>query len=177
MNASDKYVLDANAFIEAKNRYYSFDICPGFWKSLLFQNREGRVCSIDRIENELKVQDDLVCNWIKDEVPNEFFKKTEDAAVTKKYSEMVKWVYSQVQFTDAAKTEFSEVADGWVIAFAAANQRIVVTHETYSPDARRKVPMPNICNQFKIEYVTVFDMLRNLNEKFLRRTKIRRTRR
>ncbi len=26
-----RYLLDANVFIEAKNLYYAFDICPGFW--------------------------------------------------------------------------------------------------------------------------------------------------
>ncbi len=25
------YLLDANVFIDAKNRYYGFDFCPGFW--------------------------------------------------------------------------------------------------------------------------------------------------
>ncbi|PMD04330.1 DUF4411 family protein, partial [Brevibacterium paucivorans] len=25
------YLLDANVLIEAKNRYYAFDIAPGFW--------------------------------------------------------------------------------------------------------------------------------------------------
>ncbi|MBF0436614.1 MAG: DUF4411 family protein [Magnetococcales bacterium] len=24
------FLLDSNVFIEAKNRYYGFDICPGF---------------------------------------------------------------------------------------------------------------------------------------------------
>lgn len=28
------FLLDANVFIEAKNRYYGFDICPGFWRWL-----------------------------------------------------------------------------------------------------------------------------------------------
>ncbi len=25
------YLLDANVFIDAKNRYYGFDIVPAFW--------------------------------------------------------------------------------------------------------------------------------------------------
>ena len=28
------YLLDTNVFIEAKNRYYSFDLAPGFWEWL-----------------------------------------------------------------------------------------------------------------------------------------------
>lgn len=30
MAAERRYILDADVFITAKNRYYSFDICPGF---------------------------------------------------------------------------------------------------------------------------------------------------
>ena len=29
------YVVDSEVFITAKNLYYSFDICPGFWKSVV----------------------------------------------------------------------------------------------------------------------------------------------
>lgn len=29
------YVVDSDVFISAKNRYYSFGICPGFWDSLI----------------------------------------------------------------------------------------------------------------------------------------------
>lgn len=168
---SSKYILDANAFIEAKDRYYGFDICPGYWSSLLHQHESKRLCSIDRIADELSQQDDIVKDWIENEVPETFFKKTEDQAVIGKFQEMVKWVYSQSQFTDAAKVEFASVADGWVIAYAAVNGLIVVTHELFAPDAKRKVPMPNVCIEFDVEYVDTFDMLRNLGEKFVRKTK------
>lgn len=30
-----QYLLDANVFIEAKNRYYGFDFCPAFWNWLI----------------------------------------------------------------------------------------------------------------------------------------------
>ena len=29
------YVIDSDVFISAKNSYYAFAICPGFWASLL----------------------------------------------------------------------------------------------------------------------------------------------
>lgn len=66
---SKKYLLDANAFIEAKDRYYGFDICPGYWSSLLVQHAAKRLFSIDRVGEELNEQDDIVKRWIKDEVP------------------------------------------------------------------------------------------------------------
>ncbi len=81
------------------------------------------------------------------------------------------WVYAQPQFTDAAKAEFASVADGWVLAYASGNGLVVVTHEQFAPDARRKVPIPNVCVEFDIEYMSTFEMLRDLGEKFIRRTK------
>ena len=35
------YVVDANVLIEAKNRYYAFDLAPGFWKWLERVNEGG----------------------------------------------------------------------------------------------------------------------------------------
>ena len=173
---SNRYLLDANVFIEAKNRYYGFDICPGFWSSLIVQNEASRIFSIDRIADELKEQDDEVKKWIEVDVPNTFFKKTEDHAVIGRFQQMVIWVYAQQQFSDAAKAEFASVADGWVLAYASVNGLLVVTHEQFAPDARRKVPIPNVCVEFEIGYVDSFEMLRQLGEKFVRSTKRRRRR-
>jgi len=86
---------------------------------------------------------------------------------------MVQWVYSEDQFTQPAKTEFASVADGWVIAYASANNMTIVTHEEYHPDAKRKVPMPNLCIEFDVAYMDTFAMLRDLGEKFVRSTKRR----
>ncbi|MEO8495969.1 MAG: DUF4411 family protein [Planctomycetota bacterium] len=171
MSVSNRYVLDANPFIEAKNRYYGFDICPGFWTSLVTQHEAKRVFSIDRIRDELVQQDDEIKQWIEDRAPQTFFKKTEVQAVVDVFQRMMNWVYSEVQFTDAAKTEFASVADGWVIAYAVVNGLIVVTHEEYAPDAKRKVPIPNVCIEFDVEYVNTFEMLRDLRERFVRSTK------
>jgi hypothetical protein len=170
---SKRYLLDANPFIEAKNRYYGFDICPGFWSSLIAQHAAKRVFSIDRIAEELKEQDDEVRDWVESRVPATFFKKTEDQAVIDKFQAMVNWVYSQTQFTDAAKSEFASVADGWLVAYASVNGLIVVTHEQFAPGAQRKVPIPNVCIEFDVEPTDTFKMLRELGEKFISSTKRR----
>ncbi|MGL5096417.1 MAG: DUF4411 family protein, partial [Planctomycetia bacterium] len=46
MSENRLYLLDSNVFITAKNSYYAFSICPGFWDSLLhFHVNEGSVYS------------------------------------------------------------------------------------------------------------------------------------
>lgn len=67
MSVSRIFVLDTNTLIEAKNRYYGFDICPGFWFTLLEQHNSGRLHSIDRVKTELLRQEDDLTVWVRDQ--------------------------------------------------------------------------------------------------------------
>lgn len=175
MSASKRYVLDANVFIQASQGYYGFDVCPGFWRGLVIQHKRRRIYSIDKIKAELLAGHDELSQWVKDEAPATFFKGTGDKAVGTVFANMVKWVQAESQFTPLAKAEFASAADGWLVAYAKANGLVVVTHEELAPDARRKVPMPNVCLEFDVDYCNVFDMLRDLKVKFYLRTKRRTT--
>ena len=168
-----KYLLDSNPFIEAKNRYYGFGICPGFWKAILDHHGKGRVESIVPVQDELIAQFDELSDWVKKKCSKEFFKKVEDEAVIDQLQQMIRWVFSQ-PFTQAAQAEFASVADGFVIAYAAANGLTVVTHEEYAPGAKKKVPMPNVCLEFDVPYVNTFEMLEDLEVKLDLKTKRRR---
>lgn len=48
------YILDTNVFIEAKDYYYMFDVCPGFWEWLVIQNKKGVVYSVRAVNDELQ---------------------------------------------------------------------------------------------------------------------------
>jgi len=56
MSERPVYVLDANVFIEAAQRYYAFDLAPGFWQALLDHAKDGRIQSIDRVSVELSTR-------------------------------------------------------------------------------------------------------------------------
>ena len=43
------YLLDANTYIEAKNRYYDMEFCPAYWDWLDQQFAMGVAGSIDMI--------------------------------------------------------------------------------------------------------------------------------
>ncbi len=73
------------------------------------------------------------------------------------------WMSNQAQFLDAAKQQFAGSADGWLVAHAKTNGYVVVTMEQLSADARRRVPIPNVCNAFGVRYVNTFEMLRELD--------------
>ena len=46
-------VLDSNAFIEPKNRFYAFDICPGFWDFVAADFANGNAISIINVRDEI----------------------------------------------------------------------------------------------------------------------------
>ncbi len=174
MSASKRYVLDANVFIQASQRYYGFDVCPGFWRALIVQHGKKRLCSIDKIKGELLAGNDELSQWVKEKTLATFFKGTADRAVGVAFANIVRWVQAEKQFVQEAKSEFASVADGWVVAYAKVNSLMVVTHEEYAPEAKRKVPIPNICLEFDRQYCDTFEMLRDLNVQFIlrkRRTK------
>ena len=154
-----KYILDANIFIEAKRRYYAFDLCPGFWDSLLHHCREGNLESIDRVKKELSEGDDLN-EWKKQ--ASGLFASTDSAIVLNAYGDIIQWAQTQGRFTDAAKSEFAGGVDAWVIAYAKANNNVVVTHEISAPKSKKGVKIPDACKQFSVQYVNTFDMLRKL---------------
>jgi len=160
------YVLDANVFIEAARRYYAFDLAPPFWESLVQHAANGRIYSIDLVKQELERGKDELATWATSQF-NDAFASTDEEDVIESYSEVMSWVQAQDQFLDAAKADFAAVADGWLVAYAKAKEYIVVTHELPATDARKKVPIPNVCEALGVSYVDTFAMLRELGVRFL----------
>jgi len=168
MTDPETYLLDANVFIEAKRRYYAFDICPGFWNSLLLHHANGRIGSVDRVQRkELEKGKDDLTAWAESDMPETFFAATDEEDVLRWYGEVIGWVQNQAQVFPEAKTEFAGSVDGWLIAYAKAKEVILVTHEVLAPDARRKVPIPNVCDAIGVHCVDTFDMLRKLSIRFI----------
>ncbi len=54
-----------------------------------------------------------------------------------------------------------------MIAYARANGLTVVTHEEFAAEAQRRVPIPNVCLEFDVEYVNTFEMLEHLDVQFI----------
>ena len=94
MTEDKHYIVDSDVLITAKNLYYAFEICPGFWDSLLHFHNAGRVFSIDRVKSELlagRKTEDLVL-WVKNEVPAGFFLEMDSEDETTAFSDIMLWV-------------------------------------------------------------------------------------
>ena len=57
------YLIDADVLIEAKDRHYAFDFCPGFWDWILQQHALKVVFSVKAVGDELKAGNDQLAAW------------------------------------------------------------------------------------------------------------------
>jgi predicted nucleic acid-binding protein len=165
-NTPPIYVLDANVFIEAHQRYYAFDVCPGFWECVLHHHETARIVSIDPVRNELLQQSDELHVWVKRTATKELFDSTNDPAVIQSFQEMMTWVMESKQYNPEAKAGFAQVADGWLAAYAKVRGYVVVTQEVFNKEVKKRVPLPNVCKRFGVAYQDTFSMLRALETQF-----------
>ncbi len=168
------YLLDSDTLISASRNFYSFDICPGFWDSLIKGHNEGRIKSIDKVKKEIEEgnYEDHLKKWIHSNIPNSFFCSTDNKDVIAKFGLLVNWAENQPQFHRYAKTKFmSDKADAWLIAYALSfseiEKWIVCTFEKYEPTVKKKVKIPNVCKAFNVDYEDAYFMLRDLQTRLI----------
>ncbi len=157
------YLLDANVFIEAKNRYYGFDFCPAVWDWLIAQNRAGRVFSIAAIADELRAMNDELTGWAKARGAAFFLPPT--PAMLEALPRIATWVSSR-KYDHAAINTFFGAGDYYLIGHALAHDHVVVTHELASTSVR-KVKIPEPCIGLGIKFMNPFTMLRAEQARFV----------
>lgn len=162
MTPARRFILDADVFITAKNAYYAFDICPGYWAALIRQHRQGVVFSITRVRDEIRMgqRTDKLVQWVSHDLPADFFLDVDEQAVVDAYAAIALWVQRNTQFTDGAKAKFASGADGWLVAHAMTHGDVVVTNEQPAPLSRTSIKIPDICTTFSVSYVNTFEFLR-----------------
>lgn len=157
------YLVDSNVLIEAKNRYYAFDIAPGFWDWLDHAHLNSLACSIEPVRDELIHGDDELAVWARSHP--EFFRGVDSAATTH-FGSLTQWANSRSYFSAAIQEFLSNTADFFIVAYAKAHHHVVVTHEQPRPDARNRVLIPDACDAMEVTYANTFAMLRSENAQF-----------
>lgn len=167
MSRPARYLLDADTFIRSKRQHYAFDICPGFWASLLFSHQQGRLISIHPVRDELLRGGDDLTEWCRAGVPESFFEPAQYPDVQRAYAQVIAWADAHGQYTRAAKQEFASVADPWLVAFASASGCELVTYEVAAPMSRASIKLPDAAAAFEVTCLPPYEMLRRLGVRFL----------
>lgn len=166
------YLLDSDVLIRAKNDHYGFDFCPAFWEWLIAQCKDGKVCSIKAIHDELiqrpdpddeDDEEDVLSRWARQDGSCLFL--PHDQPMADKLSIVAQWANTQ-QYTQGAISTFLGCADYRLVSYALAHGCTVVTNEVPS-NSKKKIKIPDACVGLKIPRATLYEMLRALGAKFI----------
>lgn len=168
MPQSSAMILDANAFIESKNRFYAFDICPGFWDFVIDDFENGNAMSVSHVRDELLAGGDDLSAWVKGKIDKvHFYDCAGDSAIVAEQRRVAKYVMGAYTKPNVVSNFLSPgVADPWIVAYALAYGGIVVTQER-SWTTTKKVSIIDVCDHFGIHHVNVFEFLRAEKAKFV----------
>lgn len=152
------YLIDSSALIEAKNVFYRFSFCPGFWDWISEQHSSGSICTIQKVESELKEGADQLATWATTAIPATFFIAPTAQVVTTQAT-VARWVSAHATYKPAEKARFLAKADPWLVAEALVNGQELITFEEVVPSNSKKVKIPNVAAQFGVNCVSLFDAL------------------
>jgi len=159
------YLLDANTYIEAKNRYYQMSFCPAYWDWLDQQYQSGGLASISSVYDELAKKGDDLSAWIQHRKDQFHPVSAEDIQI--KMSEVAQYVADLPNKSPGNVAQFLSGADPWLVAKASLTGETIVTHEVPVEAHSKKVKIPNICNHFEVNYINTFELLNELDARFM----------
>ncbi len=170
---NEVFLLDANVFIEPKNRFYPFDVFPGYWAFLLQELGGEHVKSIMHVYDELMGHEDDLSEWAKKLGRKRFEDCANDATVFTRYLEVASYVRSlegagRKQKRRGAIEEFLQdgVAHPWLVARASVYGETVVTMEASRLQKQTKVSLVDVCHHFDVKCSEVVPFLRRSKARF-----------
>ena len=158
-----KFLLDANVFVQAKDLFYRFEFCQGFWDWVDDAHNAGCVASIQKVLAELKKgnSNDPVRQWAESQPAGFFLPDIGDPKVVPHYAALQTWAAGSAHYHPAAKAQFASGsnADPFLIAAAKAKGATVVSFEARNDEKRRGIPVPNAALAIGVPSITIYDLL------------------
>lgn len=170
MQAHSIFLLDTNVFIEPKNRFYPFDIVPGYWDLLEKELGANSVQSITQVYDEILSGGDDLSKWMKQHVGRaKFIDCISDNAVFVQYLKVSNFVKGLPSKKQNAKNEFLKTssADPWLAAYAYVHKACLVTMETTRAKSLKKVSLVDVCDHFGVRHIDTFQFLRAMQAKLV----------
>lgn len=119
--------------------------------------------SVERVYDELTARDDDLSEWARGRTGSFLGLTPEDVRAV---AAVNRWANDSPDYDPAAKAEFADAADSFLVAQAAAGGHTVVTHERIS-DGRRRIKIPNAAAANGVPWCTPFRMLRAEQARFV----------
>lgn len=160
------YLLDADVLIRAKREHYRFATFPCFWDFVLARVMEGTIRSVQAVKRDLEEKEDDLTAWIASACPDYMFVGPDDGTISA-LATVSKWAMAPERpYRLAAREEFLSVSDSLLVAHALAHGHTVVTHEKPSPESKKKIKIPDVCNALDVAWLDCYAMLEAIGAKF-----------
>lgn len=173
ISSNEIFLLDSNVFIEPKNRFYPFDIFPGYWRFLLEELGGERVRSITHVYDELMGHEDDLSNWARQLGRNRFEDCAGDEEVFMRYLEISSYVRSLEGNGICGKRRSAiedflrdGAADPWLVAHASIYGETLVTMEASRIHKQTKVSLVDVCSHFEVKCSEIVPFLRRSKARF-----------
>lgn len=158
-----RLLIDADVFIQAKELYYRFDFCQGFWDWLIDAHHAGIVYSVRKVREELLRgnDDDDARKWALDAPDGFFLPDSTDNGVMAVYGQVMQWAINNAHYKDHAKAEFAKEssADAFLLAAAKHHGFDLVTQERSNPERKTRIMLPDAANALGVNPMFVYEML------------------
>ena len=165
----EKFLIDANSFMTPYQKYYPFDLTPGFWQQLKIALLNDSVTVLDVVKAEILRGDDELTYWIS-EMSELKIMDRRDQSIMLKYSEVLNYLQCSPLYNDKALRSWSDVnvADPWLIAAAAAKGYTIITFEQSAGKISEKNPsgrpkIPDIAKVFEVKCEDLYYFMRKMN--------------
>lgn len=164
-----KYIIDSNCFITPSRTFCPTDVGVSFWNKIKSLAEEGRICSIDKVKDELYTNSDELQKWMSSNITDNFFIKFDGEEQAQKLSKILRCA-SSTTYNDKAKHKFMKMdkADIYLAAFASVNPQEwkVVSMERSAPNSQAEIKLPDVCSRFGVSCIQPEEMFREMKETF-----------
>jgi hypothetical protein len=163
MPSNERYLLDSDVLITAKNLHYNPRFCNAFWEWVLQAHHVGKLYSIDKVRDELQVgnKEDALHQWSLRPELSGFFIPSK--AATGQWQKLAVWATTRTpSFLPAALAKFldEKSADAWLIAYASTQSNVtIITNEKAEPASKRSVKLPDAAAALGVKTATLFEVL------------------
>lgn len=157
------YIADTNIFIRSYHEM-PMDIWITFWQQIAAAANAGLLFSIVPVKEELEKGNDALMQWIKDNLPKNFFIHL-DADILSCYKETQNWARKQPHYKESALEDFATLADAYLIATAKAKGATLITYEKSDMNNRKRVKIPDVCQGLGVRYCDLNTFLQENNMK------------
>ena len=154
-----RYLLDANIYIDAYDRYYRNEYFPTFWEK--FETILNEHVVIPRVVKDEIIKSPWFSQWFEDHYEGDLLNHKDYAGQWQTILDFVKssGLYKDVALT-AQTTGWANdhIADPWLVAIAKEEDLTVVSEEVRDPNLGKgnlikAAKIPDVCDKQKVRCI------------------------